>query len=240
MKLKYILVLSSGVIIPALFFLSSQDFIDEDAKSYALPSNNESAIQKFAAKEGSLMRDTRIDGMKTSITNLEREIVTLRSEMSALRSVMNARSATTSDANISASANSVAIDPVKELQLRNETKAKEEQQLQNQIEQLDIGFRQQTIDPEWSTKAKSMIENALTSDKVPSKDIIGIECRATMCRLELANDDNQEAPKISQFSMLIGEELPSVRVNQSEEADGTTTTVMYLSKDDDSPTDKGG
>jgi hypothetical protein len=50
--------------------------------------------------------------------------------------------------------------------------------------------------------------------------------------VELANDANGEEVKLSDFPMKISEELPNILVNQTKESDGSTTTVLYLSKDD--------
>ena len=85
---------------------------------------------------------------------------------------------------------------------------------------------------DWSVKAKSLVQEALASDKAASSDIVDIECRTTMCRVELANDGNKQAPKVAEIPKKIGEELPNVLVNQTNESDGSTTTVLYLSKDE--------
>jgi hypothetical protein len=52
-----------------------------------------------------------------------------------------------------------------------------------------------------------------------------------MCRVELANDANSEGLKIEEFPMKVGQELPNIMANQVKESDGSTTTVLYLSKD---------
>lgn len=116
-----------------------------------------------------------------------------------------------------------------------ELHAQVDKQINQQSDALEAGFREQTIDPNWSEKAKNLVQSALLSDKTTdSKDLVGLECRNTMCRLELASDDlnDKGGLNMDEFPMKIGGEFPNIRASHIKESDGSTTTVFYLSKDE--------
>ncbi len=52
-----------------------------------------------------------------------------------------------------------------------------------------------------------------------------------MCRVEVIND-GEEGKAFEMFSTNVSTEFPNIRADQTEMADGSKVTVMYLSKDD--------
>jgi hypothetical protein len=167
------------------------------------------------------------DNLGESLAALRQEVASLKADVLVLQTARQ-----TQQLRLDAVSQHAVSNPVKPLLAREQILAKEKERLRVRGEQLETGFRQQTTDPAWSARAKTLVLDALASDKVASKDIIDIECRTSKCRVELANDANGEEVKLSDFPMKISEELPNILVNQIKESDGSTTTVLYLSKDD--------
>ena len=225
MKLSHVFLIGSAVIIPAVAYVSLTSEVNPDGNHSAKIS---SPIVEKPIVHGLAVKDDARDGeFRENLTALGKEVSQLRAELTALRAELQAGGTA-----LAHPADVVKQDSAKEMQALTEMRTKEEERIQKQGEALEAGFRQQTTDPDWSIKAKSLIQDALASDKVESKDIVDVECRASMCRVELANDANSKAPRIAEFPMKISEELPNILVNQTNESDGSTTTVLYLSKDD--------
>lgn len=225
MKLIHVFLIGSAVILPVVTYVS---LTGETNPGEIQNMNVPSSKYEKPTLHGIANKDDAKDGdLRENLAALGKEVAHLRADVAALRMDMQMQ-----QSKLAASVNNLAPDPVKNPQALTEMRAKEEESIQKQGEALETGFRQQTTDPNWSVKAKSLIEEALFSDKVASTDIIDVECRASMCRVELANDSNNQAPRITEFPMKISEELPNILVSQTNESDGSTTTVLYLSKDD--------
>ena len=225
MKLFHVFLIGSAVIVPAVTYVA---LTSETNQAEIHSTKLSSPIVEKPTVHGIAVKDDTKDGeFKDSLTALGKEVSQLRAELTSLRAELQTNHlAQVSSAKVSEQ------DAAKEAHALTEIRVKEEERLQKQGEALEAGFRQQTTDPDWSTKAKGLIQEALASDKVDSKNIIDVECRTSMCRVELANDSNSNAPRIAEFPMKISEELPNILVNQTNESDGSTTTVLYLSKDD--------
>jgi hypothetical protein len=95
---------------------------------------------------------------------------------------------------------------------------------------LDGQFRQQTTDKAWSEQTQAMIKSALSNQQISDDDVVALECRLNTCRVELANDANNNPPDISNLPFLVGQHLPYLTVdNQNIYEGAANTTVVYLS-----------
>lgn len=226
MKLFHVFLIGSAVIVPAVTYVA---LTSETNQAEIHSTRLSSPIVEKPTVHGIAVKDDTKDGeFRESLTALGKEVSQLRADLTSLRAELQ----TNHLAQVSSAKVAEQDDAAKDAQALTEIRVKEEERLQKQGEALEAGFRQQTTDPDWSTKAKGLIQEALAGDKVDSKNIIDVECRTSMCRVELANDTNSNAPRIAEFPMKISEELPNILVNQTNESDGSTTTVLYLSKDD--------
>jgi hypothetical protein len=225
MKLINVFLIGSAVILPVVAYiaLTSEPKPGEVHNDKLVsPSNEKPKVH------GSALKDEATEGeLRVNLTALGKEVAQLRADLTKLRTELHTKQGQSADP-----AKVTIQDPVKEAEVLAEMRKKDEEHQQQQGEALEVGFRQQTIDPNWSVNAKSLVQEALASDNIASKDIIGVECRTSMCRVELANGANSQAPRITQLPMKISEELPNILVNQTNESDGSTTTVLYLSKEE--------
>lgn len=188
----------------------------KDRRTHELVSLNDA---KEGVKDPNLTK--QVNDLKKEVEELKRTVVSMHSELQTLASTRQVP------------ANTVAsIDPVTEREKADALRNQETERQHEQGEQLELNFREQTTDPDWAAKTKTLLHDALTSDKISTENIIDIDCRATMCRVELSNDNQHEAPKFTTFAMNIGAELPNIMVDQNTERDGSTTTVMYISKEE--------
>jgi hypothetical protein len=219
MKLIHAVLISGAVIVPAIVYVSLSD--------NTLTSSIRPSVEHGKPIAHRLALEDSDVNLGESLAALRKEVAGLKADVLALQSAKQ-----TQQLRLDAVSQHAVSNPVKPQLAREQILAKEKERLRVRGEQLETGFRQQTTDPAWSARAKTLVLDALASDKVASKDIIDIECRTSKCRVELANDANGEEVKLSDFPMKISEELPNILVNQTKESDGSTTTVLYLSKDD--------
>ncbi len=234
MKRNHIILtgVSAGII--ALYILLNGQFKDNLINHPLKPT-----VIKDDSVNELLTRNNAMDGNPNA--SLQNQVNLLSIEVSELKRTVTALNtelrilASTRKANVTA----VSADPMAERQKVEEMRIQATEHQHEQGEQLELSFHQQTTDPDWSSKTKSLIQEALTGDKVAAESIIDIDCRATMCRIELSDDDQHRMPKFSAFPLKIGQELPNIMVDQHTESDGSTTTVMYLSKDDFALPDSG-
>ncbi len=216
MKLIYVFLIGGAVALSTGIYLSLNSETKQDGiqnSGAPLSANEKPELHGIAAKED----------LKENVAALGNEVSRLRAEILALRSDMQAQKAASNKTPVQEQPNAQ--------QNLTEMHAKEDNRIKKQGEVLEAGFQQQTTDPIWSEKTKNLVHDALANDNVTSKDIVDVECRNSMCRVELANDANSEGLKIEEFPMKIGQELPHIMANQVKESDGSTTTVLYLSKD---------
>lgn len=100
-------------------------------------------------------------------------------------------------------------------------------------EHLDASFDQQAADATWSGPARLQITQKLAALMPPSSTMKAVECRATMCRLEMVYDDLAQYQAF--MSRLSPEALPwngtLFATPLGDPAVGPVTFVAFLSRD---------
>lgn len=99
------------------------------------------------------------------------------------------------------------------------------------IDAVNENFQSQEADPEWSAEALDALETALQSEELSGTSVVDMECRATLCRVEVEHRDPAE---MMNFEMWLPEKLAPVLPRMTlerEELDGRTTTIVYLARD---------
>ncbi|WP_347989610.1 hypothetical protein [Methylomonas sp. AM2-LC] len=200
-----------------------------EGKTHAITNTNlvmQHATNEFAARDGFLDSKQAGVGLREQVTALSNDIVLLKAEILSLRTAMQAQNL----ASNTVVASSI-LSPSEEKQRLSEQRAHEEERFNQQAQLLEIDFRKQRLDANWATRTKNLIKAALEEEQIVPADIIGLECRSSMCRLELAIDNRDElASKLTMLPIKIGSELPSILISQHN--DNQSNTILYLSKDD--------
>lgn len=231
MKLVHAIIIGSVLTVPAIVYVSLSD------KTLSNSNIKLSAEHERPIVHGLAVKDSDVN-LKESLDALRKEVASLRADVSVLQANKQEQLKLEVASKEVASKNAVP-NQVKPKLDREQVLTENKERLRKQGELLETGFRQQTTDPKWSEQAKTLVQEALASDKIAAKDIIDIDCRVSMCRVELANDNGDE-PKLSDFPMKISEEMPNIMANQTQESDGSTTTILYLSKDNLASPNSGG
>ena len=108
--------------------------------------------------------------------------------------------------------------------------AEAERQEEARVQRLENDFQNESIRHiEWSSQVSTALEQAFVSDRAANVQVNDLECRSRQCRVELTYQSNADMDSLmSWLPQQIGETLPSIAAHQVEQADGSTTMVLYL------------
>jgi len=104
-----------------------------------------------------------------------------------------------------------------------------ERDSEEQFALLEQSVHSEAADPEWSTHAIAQIEQILANDGFANTKAYNIDCRATLCKVEVAhNDPDAFADFQMQFPMQVANILPQTMMTHEDTGEGQTNTVVYL------------
>ncbi|MGH8487678.1 MAG: hypothetical protein ACREXS_02070 [Gammaproteobacteria bacterium] len=93
-------------------------------------------------------------------------------------------------------------------------------------------LQQESADGVWSIQAMDALGQALGSEEFSSTKVQDMECRATLCRLEVVYADQEQQMRFEQhFSFKVGQLLPRMMMHSEEQTDGTISAVIYLARE---------
>lgn len=101
-----------------------------------------------------------------------------------------------------------------------------------QMEVIDSVFMSENIDYQWSAQTSDLIAQNLENSEQIKTDLESLECRATLCRVEVNHHDASIAEEFElQFPLQVGEALPQINYLYEPQDDGSVSVVMYLARD---------
>lgn len=100
------------------------------------------------------------------------------------------------------------------------------------MEAGEAALRSESTDVIWSTQAAEALLAAFQNEELSGTAVRDLECRATLCRVELAhrNPERQLAFE-QQFRFKIGTILPRMTMHSEEQQDGTISATIYLARE---------
>ena len=91
-------------------------------------------------------------------------------------------------------------------------------------------FQAEQRDGRWAQTSATMLQDRATADSVMRSALKQIECRSTMCRVEMLDDQKgQFGRQLPLFLQNVGPSFPSAQVTTVTNGDGTRTLSIYLS-----------
>jgi hypothetical protein len=108
--------------------------------------------------------------------------------------------------------------------------AEAEREEQERVQSLEDNFQNESMrDLEWSSRASAALEQAFASDRAANTQVNDMECRTRQCRVELVFRSDADRDKLMDcLPQELADALPSIAVHEVEQADGSTTLVLYL------------
>lgn len=96
---------------------------------------------------------------------------------------------------------------------------------------VDAAFQHEAIDPGWSLDASQTISNALEMAAATQTELRQVDCRTTLCFVEVEHVDAQAADDFAlQFPMAVADALPQATYEYEETGDGGVTVRIYLAR----------
>jgi len=99
-----------------------------------------------------------------------------------------------------------------------------------EMQAVETRFQEEAIDAVWSEGASAAVLEALEDPETDALEIRSLDCRSKTCRVEIAEDESSDsAGMLPTFLMRLNEALPRTVASRIELADGSASTVLFLS-----------
>lgn len=235
--LRILIAIATGFAVAWYGFHSGARDGDKEPGANARPSSlsaAQSASAQGGEEEGERMGE---------VAALRKEVNSLRSDLAALRSQLQAQAtqfkiiaATENQFTPSGgeAADSMA-DEVDPAEAEAQTIALMEQEKERSLARAqanETDFRAQAVDSAWAGEADSLIQKAFASEELKETFLGEVQCRKTLCRVEVSHEDEiQRARFEHRFPLMVAQMLPSIAMHTTENADGSSVTVVYLARE---------
>ncbi len=99
---------------------------------------------------------------------------------------------------------------------------------------LRYSLEKQPIDPEWSAQATDTLEKVIGDEYLAKQlGLVEVDCRATMCRLELDPESEESLSKLeNNLALLQGNPFTHFIVESYEEREESNTSVVYVMRNE--------
>jgi hypothetical protein len=123
--------------------------------------------------------------------------------------------------------------PAVDFQAGEDVAVEETAKLQEtRLEAIETSLRRESIDATWAAQAAHAIDQAMGDKTLEGSVLHDLECRSTLCRIEVTNKDPQARSAFElRFFMAVAQLLPRATLRTVENQDGSSSTVLYLARD---------
>ncbi|MEE9356104.1 MAG: hypothetical protein V3U75_10990 [Methylococcaceae bacterium] len=99
---------------------------------------------------------------------------------------------------------------------------------------LRYSLEKQPIDPEWSAEATDTLEKVIADEYLAKQlGLIEVDCRATMCRLELDPESEESLSKLeNNLALLQGTPFTHFIIESYEESEEFNKSVVYITRNE--------
>jgi hypothetical protein len=112
------------------------------------------------------------------------------------------------------------------------TMAREHQQSLARMAAGEAALQRETPSDVWSVQATEALREALASEEFAATTVHEIDCRSTLCRLQVVHEDPiQQALFQNSFTFKVGPLLPKMMMHTDELGDGTISATLYLARE---------
>jgi hypothetical protein len=162
---------------------------------------------------------------------LRREIAALRAEVALLRGQVLAQAVAPPEAEHPEDA---GIDSGEGAsgQALEQASREAEQRHAERLEAIQSALLGESVDPAWSLEATGGIEQVFTRGLFREARLLGVECRASLCRVEVLHQDPAELPQFTaSFPAEVAAYANRMTMRQTLNEDGSVVTVLYLGRE---------
>lgn len=196
-------------------------------------------IEIGALRKHFALLETELTALRRSIQSMRDDDVALKGQMSALRADLSANEVAVSeliDTLTTAPSTSVAATSERAQSSRSHVEMNLDDfeevhaQQRERIQILASAFEAEPLDADWSAEAVDAIERSLDAEALAGTTAVGVECRSTICQLEVEHDNSIDVARFELwFPILTAEVAPRITL-EHEEFDGRVNTIAYLAR----------
>ena len=108
----------------------------------------------------------------------------------------------------------------------------QEEQAEKRMLSMEASLIGEDIDSTWSNSTTDQVQDAFDSIELDGAEVVDVDCRSTLCRIEIDFDDPLRATEYQLWlSVKIGDILPQASMNVSEDGEGNASAVLYLARE---------
>lgn len=222
LSVRKLLIISSAMIISLILYKNINSDIPESTSR--VPENKDKLMQ---------ISHSLYSRENDSVSTLRKEVQALKAEMNSLK-LQNKSShnelARRIDSQISGEYQESETNENEET--TPDFVEQESIQSEQLMEVMETSLAEEQVDVAWSSSALDQIQRAFNSNELNGVGIIDLDCRKTLCRIEMDIDDPFLAAEYQLWlSLKIGDILPqaSMMVNQDEE--GHSNATLFLARE---------
>lgn len=237
--------LAIGVAVTAIMSWSLLEFGQETNPSRNKPMHRRASNDvSQEATYGPEATDERGSMGALGIADLRSEVALLRSDLSEVRGQLRRLMQTSSSSAASTKAaqdqpSDTAQDwssaPLSEQELQEEEANAIEEERQRSLARMqaaEAALRQETTDAVWSAQAVDTIRSAMENDGLAGTVLQDIECRATLCRMEVVHaNPTMQSVFENDVRFEVARFLPRAMMHSEERFDGTISATIYLARE---------
>jgi hypothetical protein len=165
-----------------------------------------------------------------SLLALRREVARLKAEVDTLRRDIDMlgerdRLATTEEDFSTDEEKPIEILEAEALAAQEES----EWQVRQYMDSMEDRFQREVNYAGWSIPAVELIEGELRRELFSETSLVSLECRSSLCRLEVQHDNTQASSAFSRdFPESVADMFSKFSIDYVDQGDGYSTMVVYL------------
>lgn len=227
---------ASLAVVPSGWYGFSAVFRDLDLQA---PRNPQLPAEAQVSEVSSTDRgEEEVPGL-TEVADLRSQVALLRSDLAKVQRQLRhlVQSASQAQLSVKPSGAEEPADAVvlSEQELREQEADMIEAENQRSLAHMAAGeaaLQQESADDVWSSQAMDALGQALGSEEFSSTKVQDMECRTTLCWLEVEHRDKEQQMAFEQqFSFKVGQLLPRMMMHSEEQTDGTISVTIYLARE---------
>lgn len=99
------------------------------------------------------------------------------------------------------------------------------------FDNMENQIQSQDTDTTWAYSASDAINNAFLDQQLTGSQVLQVDCRSKMCKVEVKHESRDKVQDFEVlFPMKMSAVLPRMAINNTENADGSVTSTIYLAK----------
>jgi hypothetical protein len=107
----------------------------------------------------------------------------------------------------------------------------ERRRVEERMQALETSLQSEPLNRSWSIQVSEQITQAFASEELAGISLDHVECRSTLCRVEVTHDDPMRRGEFEiWFPFKVAQFLPRLVMRRVDNDDGSSSTVVYTAR----------